>query len=127
MNGITKLEISRYQQISSSRPLENSYHDATGESCEIEIENKLFVRDAGELYTASDNLVDWYNKSYYNSLADDITIIIDHDRKHARLETDTPDPDRTPPTLHDIPPAYAPPTKKRRQKHKETENIQINS
>ena len=86
--GITKLEISRYQQIYSARPLENAYHKATGRCCEIEIENKSFVVESGKIYTASDALVDWYYKAVYNSRADDITIIIDHDRKHARLDTD---------------------------------------
>ncbi len=83
MKGITKLEISRYDQISSCRPLENAYHAATGECSEIEIENNLFVREDGSLYTASDELVDWYYKAVYNSLADDITIIIDHENQTA--------------------------------------------
>ena len=89
----TKLEISRYQQISSSRSLENAYYKAVQECCEIETENKLFVRENGDLYTASEALVDWYYKACFNSLADDITIIIDHDRKHARLESDPEEPD----------------------------------
>ena len=88
--GITKLEISRYQQISSTRPLENAYHKATGRCCEIEIENKCFVVESGKIYTASDALVDWYYRAVYNSLADDITIIIDHDRKHAFI-TENPE------------------------------------
>lgn len=117
MNGITTLNISRFQQISSSRPLENAYYEQTQESCEIEIENKLFMREDGVLYTASDALVNWYRKSNYNSLADDITIIIDHDRKHARLDTDPETTDRTPPRLQDFPKAYVPPPAERRQMH----------
>ena len=88
MNGITKLEISRYDQISSGRPLENAYHAATGECSEIE--NNLFVSENGDLYTASEKLIEWYRGSYYNSLADDITIIIDHDNKIAFMP-DNPD------------------------------------
>ena len=83
MNGITKLEISKFSQWSQARPLENAYHAATGECSEIEIENNLFVRENGELYKASPNLVEWYRKAYHNSLADDICIIIDHDKQTA--------------------------------------------
>ena len=90
MKGITKLEISRYDQISSCRPLENAYHAATGECSEIEIENNLFVKENGDLYTASDTLVDWYYRAVYNSLADDIVIIIDHENQTAFI-TDEPD------------------------------------
>lgn len=88
MNGITRLEISRYDQLGSARPLENAYHTATGECSEIEIENKLFVRGSGDLYTASDELVEWYRNAYYNSLADDICIIINHDEKTAFIAED---------------------------------------
>ena len=126
-HGITKLEISRYEQISSSRPLENAYYNATkgkgsygeGETCEIEIENKLFVRGSGDLYVASDALVDWYYKACFNSLADDIVIIIDHDRKYARVDSDPEQPDREPPNLQDFPKAYVPPPDDRRKMHKQ--------
>ena len=74
----TKLEISRYEQISSARPLENAYHKKTGSSCEIE--NNALVLESGEIYTASADLVDWYDRSIYNSLAEDVTVpaIITH-------------------------------------------------
>lgn len=88
MNGITKLEISKFSQWSQARPLENAWHAATGECSEIEIENNLFVRENGELYKASDELVEWYRKAYYNSLANDITIIIDHTNKNAFIADD---------------------------------------
>ena len=75
-------------QISSCCPLENAYHAATGECSEIEIENNLFVRENGDLYTASGALVDWYYRAVYNSLADDITIIIDHENQTAFIPDD---------------------------------------
>ena len=50
-----KLEISRFEQISSARPLENAYHKKTGSSCEIE--NNVLVLESGEIYTASPELV----------------------------------------------------------------------
>ena len=79
----TKLEISRYEQISSARSLENAYHKATQSSCEIE--DDTFVLESGEIYTASPELIDWYNRSVYNSLAENVTVIIDHDTKHASI------------------------------------------
>lgn len=82
--GITKLEISRYEIMTSGHPLENAYHKATGSSCEIENDN--LILESGEIYTASAALVDWYYKSVYNSLADDVSIIINHDNKHASIE-----------------------------------------
>ena len=125
--GQIRLVISRYDQISSSRPLENSYWEATrgigsygdGLSCEIEIENKLFVKGTGELYVASDALVEWYERSFYNSQAEDIVIIIDDEKKYARLETDPERPDREPPGPDDIPKAYIPPPEERRKLHKQ--------
>ncbi len=125
--GQIRLTISRYEQITSSRPLENAYWEATkgqgsygsAESCEIEIENKLFVRGRGDLYVASDALCDWYHKAFYNSQAEDIVIIIDHDKRYARLETDPETPDREPPSLDEIPKAYVPPTEERRAMHKQ--------
>ena len=86
--GITKLEISCYAQWSQARPLENAYHATTGECSEIEIENNLFVREDGSLYKASEELVEWYRKAYYNSSADDICIIINHDEKTAFISED---------------------------------------
>lgn len=83
MNGITKLEISCYAQWGQARPLENAFYNATGECSDIEIENNLFVTEDGELYKASDELIEWYKKSYYNTRADDICIIIDHDNRTA--------------------------------------------
>ena len=83
----TKLEITRYEQISSARPLENSYYKKTRSSCEIE--NDALVLESGEIYTASPELVDWYNRSVYNSLAEDVTVIIDHEQKHASLVKQT--------------------------------------
>lgn len=88
MKGITKLEISSYAQRSQARPLENAYHAHTGECSEIEIENNLFVRENGELYKASPELVEWYRTAYYNSRADDICIIVDHDNKTAFIADD---------------------------------------
>ena len=86
-HGITKLEITRYEQISSARSLENAYHKATGNCCEIE--NNALVLESGEIYTASADLVDWYDRSIYNSLAEDVTVIIDHKKKHASIVEDT--------------------------------------
>ena len=88
MNGITKLEISKFSQWSQARPLENAWHAQTGECSEIENENNLFVREDGELYKASDELVEWYRKAYYNSLADDICIILNHDNQTAFIADD---------------------------------------
>ena len=79
----TKLEITRYEQISSARSLENSFYKKTGSSCEIE--NNVLVLESGEIYTASPELLDWYYKSVYNSLADDVTVIINHDTRTASL------------------------------------------
>ncbi len=125
--GQLRLQISRWEQITSSRPLENAYWEATkglgsygdGLSCEIEIDNKLFVKGTGELYVASDALVDWYYKSAYNSQAEDIVIIIDDEKKYARLESDPEKPDREPPNPDDIPKAYVPPPEERRKLHKQ--------
>ena len=85
----TKLEISRYEQISSARSLENAYHKATQSSCEIE--DDTFVLESGEIYTASPELVGWYYKSVYNSLATDVTVIINHEQKHASIIEKTDD------------------------------------
>ena len=86
-----KLEISRFEQLSSARVLENSYYKATGSSCEVE--NNVLVLESGEIYSCSSALVDWYDRSIYNSLAEDVTVIIDHDTKHAsRVEDTEPSP-----------------------------------
>ena len=85
----TKLEISRYEQISSARPLENSYYKKTRSSCEIEA--NVLVLESGEIYSCSSALLDWYYKSIYNSLAEDVTVLINHDTKHASL-VEKPEP-----------------------------------
>ena len=81
--GILKLEISRYDQISSGRPLENAFTNNTGSYCELESHNNVLMLASGEIYKASHELVTWYKRSYYNSLATDIVVIIDHTNKTA--------------------------------------------
>ena len=83
MQGITKLEIRKYDIMSSAKPLENAYHKATGCCCEIE--NDMLILESGKIYACSPELVNWYDRSIYNSLAEDVTVIIDHDTKHASL------------------------------------------
>ena len=118
MNGITKLEISRYDQISSARPLENAIYKAIQESCDVEIKNKLFITENGDLYSCSTAFLDWYYKAVYNSLADDIVIILDHERRYIRLETDPETPETDIKDI-EIPNPYVPPPDERRQMHQE--------
>ena len=84
MQGITKLNISKYDQMGSYRPLENAYHAATGRCCEIEEESKFFVDEGGELYTTTKQLRNWYRKRG-NISSEPVTIIIDHDKKQAYI------------------------------------------
>lgn len=44
----------------------------------------------GEIYKASPELVSWYKRSYYNSLATDIVIVIDNTNKTVFIP-DNPD------------------------------------
>ena len=80
--GILKLHISKYQQMGSHYPLENAYHAATGKSCEIENE---FLEFGSEIrYTTSEELRKWHRRRG-NISSDPVTIIIDHDNKHAYI------------------------------------------
>ena len=45
----------------------------------------MLVLESGGIYTCSPALVDWYYKSVYNSLASDVTVIINHDTRTASL------------------------------------------
>ena len=90
-HGIITLNISKFSIMSSGNSLKSAYHAATGSSCEVEREGKCFVDESGAILECSPEFLDWHNRSYFNSLSENVTVIINYTQKRVYLVEKPPD------------------------------------